>query len=351
MISVSSGCGAADGGLMALGSSVGIPVAVVGAKPAATVADDVLSRSTVVGSHDCELVTVRVGAMLVTPSPDVETGGGGVTVGSVPLPLDVVVITGGGVTVGEGVVVMTSGPLVVAVVVTGGGSGVVVFDEIGGGSTTGPLVVVVMGGSGGGVVVVTTGGSVTGPVPLGVVVGSGIGMRVVVGNSMVVTFGRGRALVRISSISLNRELRGSVLLVVGSGVGAGVVSGASVVMAVVGHSTMLDDVEMATGSATDTTVELDWDLTSVRDSVFSVVSVVELLDSVGETKGVLWTPSPLDVSVLETVGKRFSMTPSTTSLKDFCPVVVALAVSVSVVGVISSGATVMLVNWRLTCRG
>jgi len=74
------------------------------------------------------------------------------------------------------------------------------------------------------------------------------------GTSGVVVFGRGRTLVRISSISLNRELRGSVFLVVGSG--AGVVSGASVVMAVVGHRTMLDWVETGTDSVTGATVGL-----------------------------------------------------------------------------------------------
>jgi len=88
----------------------------------------------------------------------------------------------------------------------------------------------------------------------------------------------------------------------------------------------------------------------------SLGSVVELLGDVGEKEGVLWTKPPLDVSVLEpaldSVGKRFSRTPSTISPRDCRFVVdVAWVVSVSVVGVTSSGGRVMLLNWRLTCRG
>jgi len=150
---------------MALGSSVGIPVAVVGAKPPETVVDDVLSRRTVEGSHDCELVTVRSGGMLVTPS--LGRGTEVVGTGSVPLPLTVGVLTGGGVTVGKFVVVI-SGPLVVVGISVGTSVGGVVMTVpfVMGGSTT-EIVGVVTGGSGGGVVVM--GGSVI-PVPLGVTV-------------------------------------------------------------------------------------------------------------------------------------------------------------------------------------
>jgi len=325
---------------------------VVGAKPPATVVDDVLARRTVVGSHDCELVTVRSSGMLVTPS--LGWGTEVVGMGSVPLLLTVGCVMGGGVTVGV-VVGVTSGPLVVGPSV-GGVVGLVLF--VMGGSTT-VIVGVVVGGSGGGVVEVMMGGSVT-PVPLGVTVTSGTVTVVGGGTSGVVEFGRGRTLVRISSISLNRELRGSDFLVVGSG--ARVVSGASVVMAVVGHSTMLGGVETGTDSVTDGTVVLAWDWDSVKCSWFSVLSlslgsvVVELFGDVGEAEGVLWTTPPLGVgvleAVLESVGNRFSMTPSTISPRD-CRfvVVVAWVVSVSVVGVTSSGAKVMLVNWRLTCRG
>lgn len=357
MISVSSGCAAAVGGLMALGSSVGMPVAVVGASPLAAVAAvDVLSRRTVEGSQDCELVTVRSGAMLVTPSLGVTMEL--VAVGSVPL-LEKLVVMGGGITVGEVVGVVVMIPVSLCVVMVGlsvGPVGPVVLVVIGGGSTT-VMVGLVVGGSGGGgvVVSVTIGGSVViGLVPVGVTVPSvtsGMGMMVEVGISGNVVFGRGRALVRISSISLNRELRGSVLLVVGSG--AGVVAGASVVMAVVGNKMILDVVGIVTGSATETTVEAAWELESVRASVVvaSVVSLgfsaVELLLGaiVGAEKGVVWMTCPLDATVLDPEGKRFPSTPSTISLRDcFVVAVVAWDESVSIVVVTSSGATVMLVN-------
>lgn len=52
---------------MALGYPVGMPVAVVGASPSAEV--ELGSTMMVVGNHGCELVTVVIGGMLVTPGP------------------------------------------------------------------------------------------------------------------------------------------------------------------------------------------------------------------------------------------------------------------------------------------
>ena len=84
-----------------------------------------------------------------------------------------------------------------------------------------------------------------------------------------------------------------------------------------------------------------------------VASVVSLVGSVvklplganvGAEKGVVWTASPLDATVLDPEGKRFPSTPSTISLSDCFVVVVAWDGSGSVVVVTSSGDTVMLVN-------
>lgn len=82
-------------GVMALGRAVGIPVAVVGAKPPPTVVE-VGSTRMVVGSHEFELVTVPVAerAVSVPVGSIVLVGSGRVAlpVGSVTFPMVVGIV-------------------------------------------------------------------------------------------------------------------------------------------------------------------------------------------------------------------------------------------------------------------